>query len=232
MHYPAVMSEDDTLDAALAGRSLARFGDGELKIATGRHAKSQEGKPALQATLLRILRDTTGPCLPCIPSQNPTSPKAYFWEDYATRRYVQLLRADGVYGSSLITRPDSAPWIARPDYWAKVERLWAGKDVVLVRGAGGKALQPADLASAASVVEILGPVSNAWTMAPRLLDQAAAAAGGRKTVLLCLGATATALAWSLAQNGVHAVDLGHIALFMRKAGRGEDATVKTEADMA
>jgi hypothetical protein len=33
MAYPRVLSEDETLDAALAGRSLARYGDGELRIA-------------------------------------------------------------------------------------------------------------------------------------------------------------------------------------------------------
>ncbi len=220
MHYPAVMTEDATLDAALAGKSLARFGDGEWKVATGRHAKSQDGSPDLRKLLERILRDVTGPCIPCIPSQRPESPKAEYWEDYAASRYVKLLRADGIYGSSLITRPDSAPWIARPDYWAKVHQLWAGKDVVLVRGEGGKGLQVSDMPSAAGVTEVLGPVRNAWRHAPALLSGARAAAKGGKTVM----------AYLLAQEGVHAVDLGHIALFMRKAVAGQDATVRTLED--
>jgi len=46
-------------------------------------------------------------------------------------------------------------------------------------------------------------------------------------VLLCLGPTATVLAARLARKGVHAIDLGHVGMFMRRSQR--DAYAKQES---
>lgn len=224
MTYPSVMSEADTIRAALAGRSLARFGDGELKIATGRNAKSQAGAPDLAKALRRVLLDTTGPCLPCIPRIVAESPKADFWNAYTGRRYTDLYRHLAPYGSSLVTRPDSAPWINDPAYWALVRDLWRGQEVVVMHG-GRKGLHAGDMPEAASVVEIEAPVRDAWIHAPRLMERVRSAAAPRgapkKRVILCLGATATAMAYLLAQEGLHVLDLGHMAMFLRKLDAGQ-----------
>jgi len=37
-------------------------------------------------------------------------------------------------------------------------------------------------------------------------------------ILLCLGPTATVLAWRLAKRGKWALDLGHIGMFMKRLG--------------
>lgn len=221
MPYPTVLLEAATIQEAVKGRSLARFGDGELKLCLGRHAKSQRHDAGLVKFLRRALLDPSGPCLPCIPG-GPSSgtPKAEFWRDYWAPRYERLFVAGGVYGSSWVTRPDSAPWIATPAYWALVRSLWEGKDCVLV-GSSGKALQAGELVGAASVEHIQAPVRDAWADEARLWDRLK---HERRTVILCLGATATALAFRLAERGVHALDLGHIALFMRRAEGGLDPT--------
>lgn len=229
MRYPAVLAESLTIQAALDGRNLARFGDGELKLALGKDAKSQRHHPQLQAALRRVLRDWRGPCLPCIPRiAGKDSPKEAFWAQYRQQTYVRLYDSGGFYGSSFVTRPDSAPAPFDAAYWAQVRRLWAGRDVVVV-GGSGKSLKTSDLVGAAAVEEIEAPRQHAWDAHDDLL---ARLKGEReRLVILCIGATATVLAWELAQHRVKAVDLGHLAMFSRKARAGEPLVV-TDQDRA
>ncbi len=220
MKYPTVAPELATITAAHMGFSLARYGDGELKLALGKDAKSQRGDPKLAAALRRILQAGPGKCLVCIPNcEAPTPKAASFWNAYKADRYVRLYRPDDgervLYGSSFITRPDSAPWIDTPAYWASMIDLWRGLDVVLVRGSS-KSLTAADLAEAGSVEEIVVSRQHAWTDYPALLSRLT---GEERRVILCLGATATVLAYELAARDVQALDLGHVGMFLRKEGR-------------
>jgi hypothetical protein len=209
------LTERQTLEAALDGYSLARYGDGELKIALGRDAKSQAGSPDLARRLREILKSAGSRCLVAIPNVRSETPKREFWDQYGGARYVALYERRKVYGSSFITRPDSAPWIDFPFYWSRVIDLWRARDVVLVRGSS-KSLTAADLVAARSVEEVVAPRQHAWAEYPALL---ARLKGERRRVLLCLGATATVLAFDLAAAGGHAVDLGHVGMFLRKEGR-------------
>lgn len=220
MSYPKVLSEPTTLHEAHMGRSLARFGDGELKICQGRSAKSQPHDAQLSAILRRILVTTDGPCLPCIPRITKEGPKWEFWREFTMPPWIWLYKATaGAYGSSFITRPDSAPEIDNAGYWASLTGLWAGRDVVLVRGST-KSLIADRLPGAASVHEIVAPTQNAWQAHRELFTRLRKE---KRRVILCLGATATALAWMLAEEGVHALDLGHVGMFLKRLG--EDGTV-------
>lgn len=213
--YPHVRTEWETLQAAHDGISLSRFGDGELKICLGRDAKSQQHHPELSAALCRILLEPGGPCLPCIPRPIKGGPKAGFWQPYLARKEIlRLYRAQTLYGSAFVTRPDSAPEIDAPAYWARLRALWEGRDVVLVRGSE-KSLTKDRLPGARSVVEIVGPVQHAWAARK---DLRARLRGERRRVILCLGATASVLAWELAQEGGHALDLGHAGMFTKRIG--------------
>lgn len=217
MRYPnhlSMVNEDDTIDLALQGMSLARFGDGELRLAIGGDAISQrERSPRLVAELQAMLKARPANCLVCIPNIDSATPKAESWAKYAEPKFVALYGPQ-VFGSSFITRPDSAPWIDRPDYWDKVEQLWRGKDVVMVLG-DEKSLTPERCASAASIRVVHGPRKDAYAEIDRLEDEIGRPAG---PVLMCLGVTATVLAARLAPKGVHALDLGHIGMFRRHAG--------------
>lgn len=134
VNYPRVLSEDETIDRALAGQSLARFGDGELRLALGGTSISQrETSPALVAELRAMLRAPPQNCLVCIPNIHSATPKADSWARYGDSKFVALY-GEHEFGSSLVSRPDSAPWIDRPDYWDKIAQFWRGRDIVLVRG--------------------------------------------------------------------------------------------------
>jgi hypothetical protein len=228
VRYPAVLSEPLTIQRALDGANLARFGDGELKLALGHDAKSQRHHPDLEKALRRVLRDWRGRVLPCIPNiGRRQSPKEPFWSQYRADRYLRLYDAGGFYGSSFVTRPDSSPVGFDQAYWDLVARLWRGREVVVV-GGSGKSIKAADLEGATGVEEIEAPRQHAWDMHAELLDRLK---GEKRRVFLCIGATATVLAWELAQFRVHALDLGHLAMFKRKVSAGEPLVV-TDDDRA
>jgi hypothetical protein len=132
MKYPLMYSEDETLDLAIGGISLARFGDGELRIAKGGRSVSQKEDEKLAKAFRQMLHDKTH-ALVCLPNLNSNSPAMWFWEKYKKAHYVDMYGRKE-FGSTWITRPDCAPWIDRADYWIKITKLWAGKDIVLVTG--------------------------------------------------------------------------------------------------
>lgn len=213
MKYPQVLDESATLDRVIAGASIARYGDGEFKMAShGAAIKSQDADERLSRRLREILIDS-GSCLVGIPNIHSETPKTEFWGKHL--RYASLL-ADRPYVSSFITRPDSAPWINTDDYWQRLESLWAGRDVTLVRGSS-KSLTADDLVGAGTVTEILAPRQHAFAEYDALMKRI----GRPKRAILCLGPTATVMAVDLCAKGVHAIDAGHIGMFVRKHRRGE-----------
>lgn len=213
--YPHVLEEDPTLHLVCAGRSLSRYGDGEFRLMVGNDRRGQTHCPRLAGRLKEILRDS-GECLVGIPNimgsvQHKPTPKMDFWRRY-TGRWITEHLVDRQYGSSFISRPDSAPWINRPDYWDKVRSIWAGKDVTLVRG-GAKSLMPDLMPEAKSVREVVGPRLNAWGHYKELMDEIGTP---DHPVLICLGITATVMAVDLCAKGVHAIDAGHIGMFLKR----------------
>lgn len=211
--YPEVLCEADTLAAVVAGRSIARYGDGEFKMCLGHGIKSQVAAPTLALRLREILV-RSGDCLVGIPNIRSVTPKAEFWQKFTSDTYTSLLRPRP-YGSAFISRPDSAPWIDTPAYWQQLESLWVGQDVTLVRGST-KSLVAEDLVGARSVAEVIAPRQHAWASYEELLERV----GRPARALLCLGPTATVMAVDLCARGVHAVDLGHVGLFLKKHRRG------------
>lgn len=209
------LTESETLEAAHAGRSISRFGDGELKLCFGRDAKSQSADPSLQKMLRTILDHADRNALVCLPGLNKKSPKARLWKAYNSPPYSPLYRADVTYGSAFVTRPDSAPWIDSDAYWTRITDLWRDRDVVLVRGSS-KSFVKHELKEAASVEEIIAPRQHAFVEYHALFRRLRTE---KRRVLLCLGATATALSYFLGGEGVHALDLGHVGMFMRREGR-------------
>lgn len=219
--YPHVLSEMATLDAVLAGRSLARYGDGEFHLCVGGRAKAQKADSSLAGRLRGILQ-ASGRCLVGLPNLRAETPKAAFWKPFA--QHANLL-ADRPYVSAFVTRPDSAPWIDVPAYWTALSHLWWQQDVTLVRGSA-RSFTAADLVGAASVTEIVGPAVDAWSAYASLLERVQMSRP--KRVLLCLGPTATVMAVDLCAHGVHAVDLGHVGMFYRKHVKGDPMVVTAE----
>jgi hypothetical protein len=211
--YPSVASEASTVEMILEGRSIARYGDGELRVALGRKCVSQVADENLARELKAILRDEQKGLLVGIPNVDSATPKKESWLRFATPGYTTMYGQPS-YVSSFITRPDSAPWIDTPAYWERVGEIWRDEDVVLIAG-DRKSIRIEDLASARSVREIVAPRQHAYAEIDRIEEEVNRHNG---PVLMCLGCTATALAARLHKKGLWGIDLGHIGMFMRHAG--------------
>ena len=223
--YPWVTGEIEALRVVALGQSLARYGDGEFALARGRSIKCERGGLGLTERLKEILVTPHQQVLVGIPNIRSNTPKASYWKKYADFA-APLLSESMSYVSSFVTRPDSAPWVDTPEYWTLLESLWKNQDVTLVRG-GGRSLTSADLTSAADVKELLCPATNAWADYWKILKRIERM--DNRQVLLCLGPTATVLAYDLTLMGFHAIDLGHAGMFWRKHLAGEPL-VRTESD--
>lgn len=215
--YPQVLGEMETLDLILSGRSIARYGDGEFKLCRGGHIKSQERDPVLAKRLREILI-VSGECLVGIPNRYSPTPKQAYWEQQA--QGALSLLANRSYVSSFVSRADSAPWINTEAYWAKVETLWCGRDVTLVRGSG-KTFTTELMLGAGTITEIIGPKTSAWSDYDSLMERI----GTPDRVLLSLGPAATVMAVDLCAKGVHAIDVGHMGAFYRKWLKAEEVAV-------
>jgi hypothetical protein len=214
--YPQVMSEEATL-ANCELKSIARFGDGEWRCAIGGGCTSQRPEPKLAKELQQILKAGVESCMIGIPNPfHEGAPRTESWLRYTAPMYTAHLSSDKrTYWSSFITRPDNAPWIDTPMFWAEVRKLWKDRDIVLVVGDKKSITTEMMGDEAKSVREVIGPRQHAYAAIDRLEEEIGKTSA---RVLLCLGTTATVLAYRLAKKGIHALDLGHIGMFMKHAG--------------
>lgn len=214
--YPKVMNEYETLAAAVAGKSITRYGDGELRLAAGcGTAVTQPANGMLRGELIAILREPTH-ALACIPVQG-IGPKADRWIDYTKRKFVDMF-GDKPFGSAFISRPDSAAQPFTEDYWSTARSLWRNRDVTLVVGTDFGSLDGRFMKDARNLRIIFGPTKDAYSEISRLEDEVGTPPA-TDPVIMCLGATATVLAERLAKKGVWALDLGHIGKFWPKHHR-------------
>lgn len=227
MTYPNVINEFETLRAMHAGMSVSRFGDGEFNLARDRDCVSQYRNPELAQELRKILKlGSTKDCAVAIPPLDrqidvPDGKKRGFWNDNLKKRYSRHLDVSKTYYSSFITRADNMPCIDTSDYWESIIDLWRGKDVTLVLGTERSLNQ--------SIMDDANSVNYVWTVrrdAYSEIDdiEQKIKDAGNKTVLLCVGATATCLAWRL-QGDYHALDLGHIGWSVRDHKRGLEQSI-------
>ena len=106
------------------------------------------------------------------------------------------------------------------DYYEKINKIWAGRDVVICEGEGTRFGMFNDLLDGAkSISRILCPARNAFDKYDEILS-AFNDIGTDKLILAALGPTATVLAYDLCRKGYQAIDIGALDLdyewFLRK----------------
>jgi hypothetical protein len=213
MTYPQVIDEFKTINAVLTGKSLARFGDGELKLMDGGGYPREPGCAELGAELLKVLQDPDSNCLVGIPTMSPAGPKYDNWLRHS-ERFAKILRPEQVrYYSAFVTRPDSAPWINVAKFAAKVETIWKDKRVVVLSEPENKIVKAVRL-SAKRMKKIPCPSREAYATIDRLEDEIVKAKP--EAAILSCGPTATCLANRLASRGIHAIDIGSAGGYLLK----------------
>jgi hypothetical protein len=204
--YPPVAGEFDTIRALLTGKSLARFGDGELKMAHGSGYSRQTGSAKLAAELCGILRFPPRGCVVGIPTMDPQGPKYQNWLRHRDR-FLNVLSPKVRYASAFVTRPDSAPWIECREFCELMVRLWKGKRTAVLCEANGsmwRAVSP----EAGEPIHVEAPHYGAYDNIDRL--ELEILATRPEVVILSAGPAATCLAARFSRVGIQAVDLGSV----------------------
>lgn len=213
--YPDVIDEWTTITLIKRkGLSIARYGDGELKLIRGASIKCQKYDPNLSSRLKFILVSDTK-CLIGIPNIADLSAmeplKQQFWSNYQSKTAYYNLNK--VYVSSFITRPDSAPVIDSRDYFDAVKGIWRDRRVILINGNNRRFdKDPSILDTVASWERWERPAQDAWSGYAELLAKCQREPLDTLFVI-ALGPTATVLAYDLCQVGYQALDMGHIGMF-------------------
>ena len=91
----------------------------------------------------------------------------------------------------------------------------------MVRGHEKRACGNGMMAQARNLTHVKTPTSGAWAEYDRIKKECLRHSL-ESIYLLCVGPTATVLAYDLAQSGRWAVDIGHLALFYRYLGKEHD----------
>jgi len=215
--YPHVVDEFATLDLIIAGKSIARFGDGEFNLVRGGNCVSQKRVEGIREELKAVLLSKDPNLLVGVPRLDARSPKDVNWRK-CCEHYGMFLNGKKKYYSAFITRPDSAPWIATEEYFDKVESLWKGQEVTFV-GNGKRSLTAEFLmeTGAKSVHYIECDYAHTYPKIDALERACLQPMGAEKPrrVLLCAGPSATCLAARLSAKGIQAIDLGHIGFWWR-----------------
>ncbi len=206
--YPVVADEFATLRKLAKGKSIARFGDGELKLLEGGEYVREPRNHALTYELRMVVKRRNPDCLVAIPTMDPSGPKASNWSRHEARFCRYFWEGDGRrYYSAFISRPDSAPAIESAEYVEEMVALWSRRRVAVVAEADSKLLACARR-TAGDVFHVECPHERAYA-AIDALERAVVAADVSLALLSC-GPTATCLANRLATRGVQGLDLGSI----------------------
>lgn len=233
-----LMSPIETLEAVKRGKSLVRFGDGEMAIIIGKSIWFQSHDEKLGRELESILKNDDKnlvvAVLPVIKNMKSYCRKTRrFWyrELLGTRaEWRKHLSRKIEYGDSFVTR-------ARTDLKQKYQRpifekwrdIFNNRDIVIIEGQTTCMGVGDDLfEKAKSVRRIIGPSKNAYSKIAEI-ERAFKAQKIKKDtlVLICLGPAAKQLTVNLHNSGYQTVDAGHLgqeyALYCNNAHRtGED----------
>lgn len=236
---PIIKSADETLDKILQAKcSLSRFGDGEFSVMNDSRIYFQNRCPKLAQRLQEVIASEISNLLiglpDCFGSLDNCVPSAIdFWRKWMSQKREMAyshLHMNRVYYNAFFTRI-YMPFNKTDDhyrdcsqYFEKVKKIWAGRDVVICEGEGTRFGMFNDLLDGAkSISRIICPARSAFDKYDDIVS-AFNDIGKDTLVLAALGPTATVLAYDLCNEGYQAIDIGHLDVeyewFLRKDGVG------------
>jgi hypothetical protein len=207
--------------------SLARYGDGEIRMMT--HGLPRHNQPA-HKTLIRELRRVISSdhrktrCLIAVPRvedgytniPDPRGRKCFrkLLDGKVGRQYNKYIRIDRIYGSAFVSRSDNAN--LGNDFWQTAKSIWDGKRLLTVTGDHFTMQEYGDFMAGAKIVDHVSvPSSDAWGSRSKIYKEIFRITE-RATidmVIISAGIFATVLAYHLSLAGLQALDIG-------KMGRG------------
>lgn len=208
-------SMSKTLELVAQGKSLARFGDGEITLMDGDDIDFQKADPALALELASILKNQDEKLIVCLPTMlNACNEyEANWWLKFWYVRWRDLkhkLSFEFAYGHSMVTRPDFFMLYAEQAVQAW-KSIWDNRRVVLITGEGSRLnLEHILFDNVASQEIIYSKAKNAYQDIDRILIEIQQKIEHSTLILIALGPTGTVLAKRLSDLGYQALDIGHI----------------------
>lgn len=244
---PNVKNSIDTIHYIVTNeeKSVSRFGDGEFDLIKGKSIKFQEYNPVLACKLKKILSNEDNRSIVCIPAiyefdilHTLKYKSKMFWLFYIINNhasYVTELNLKKQYYDACFSRPyiryKKKNNQISEELFRNIKKIWDHKDILLVEGEFSRLGVGNDLFQNANTIKrILCPSKNAFSKYNEILS-AVKKHYHQELVLIALGPTATVLSYELMENGMRAIDLGHIDLeyewYLKKAD--EKIEIKTKS---
>ena len=220
--YPKVMSTAETLKEILSGKSIARFGDGELQLIMGMGLREVNGREyqvydkELSTRLKKIIKSPTRNCVIAINNfcdrwddRKFDGEKFSLWQGFWIRYWEKLksiYNKGYTYGCAEISRVS----VFRENNVENIKEIWNKRKVLFVVGNGSRFVYEKrlfDNVRNAKMLVVAGKSS--FSKYNNILDTI------RKfdkeyLILLSLGPCATILAYDLSKEGYQALDIGHL----------------------
>lgn len=228
----------ETLEFLKKGKSLCRFGDGELRMALQYINKSTSGtkfqnySPSLGKSLYNIL--LKGPDEYCeiglpgpafgLPINNFTPHATSYWQRFVVSTYNSIYRIidpTKLYCDSLVSRCyiDYKQKDTCQQIFNSFIDLFENRNILLVEGQYtgiGTGMTRELLSKTKSIRRIICPAKNAYNSYDKIKEEILKVAKPNDLILCALGMTATVLAYELAHDpviykkNIQIIDLGHL----------------------
>lgn len=222
LEFPKVHNIKETIrEIKENGKSMSRYGDGELDIIFGGEVTFQPYHKILSTRLKEILTSNLENHIVCLPNiyggyDNRTDEFKNFFRQHLSsgrrKKEYELFDFQKNYYDSFVTRPykDYIDKSETEKHFMLLKSIWLERDVTIVEGDKTRFGVGNDLlVRANSCIRILGPNRNAFTKYDELL-KAVCQTDKSRLVLIALGPAATVMAYDLAKQGYQALDIGHV----------------------
>ena len=220
---PNVFSDEETIKYIVDNKcSIARYGDGELRLMRGIDLEFQKCDKQLSQKLKSV--KTTEKCLVCIPSvfnkdifnlTNITDEEYYYWKKFKKYRgglWNYYFRKQNPLGDAFISRfylrKRNKALVG--NYVQQLKQIWDKRNIIFVEGAQSRLGVGNDLFdNAKSIKRILCPPTDSFSKYEQIKNSILKNATKDDLIILALGPTATVLAYELSEQ-LQCLDLGHI----------------------
>lgn len=216
-----VHTVDETIDELLhTGRSMVRFGDGEIVMIKGKNLMLQKASPEIAAGLSEILRYAEDDLIVTIPGIFKTlsdhrKASRQFWKDhllFCRKTYEKYCNPGRIYYNTFVSRCyyylEDQSGVGKQ--FAKIRKIWENKDVVIVEGERTHNGVGNDLFDTARSIErIICPPSDAYGAISAIMDACTEYEKDRLFVL-SVGVAAKFLTVELFRRGYRALDIGNM----------------------
>ena len=212
---------DETIDELLyTGKSMVRFGDGEIVMIKGVDLMLQKASPEIGEGLSKILAYPYDDLIVTIPGIFDTlsdhlPQSRQFWKDhllFCRKTYEKYCNPNRIYYTTFVSR---CYYYAKDRsncgrWFAKIRKIWENRDIVVVEGTKSHNGVGNDLLdSARSIERIICPPSDAYGALPEILE-ACMCYGRDRMFLLSVGVAAKFLAVELFRQGYRVLDIGNL----------------------